>query len=47
MKILYKPFEIVAGAGYTFDRTFDFFRAGQKISMGGAPYFQLGIKAKF
>ena len=43
----FKPFEILAGAGYTFERSFDFFRAEQRESAGGAPYFKLGISAKF
>jgi len=43
----FKPFAIVAGAGYTFDRSFDFFRARQRERVDGAPYFQLGISAKF
>ena len=42
-----KPFRIVAGAGYTLDREFDFFRADRRARLDGAPYFKLGIEARF
>jgi len=43
----FKPFEIIAGAGYSFDRLFDFYRAGARERVGGGAYFKLGIGAKF
>jgi hypothetical protein len=42
-----KPFRIVAGAGYTFLREFDFFRAHRRAKLDPAPYFQLSLEAKF
>ena len=43
----FKPFGITLGAGYTFAREFDFFRANQRQRIGGAPYVNVGIEAKF
>ena len=43
----FKPFKIIAGAGYTFRREFDFFRANQRVVADPAPYFKLGIEMKF
>lgn len=42
-----KPFQVVAGAGYTFRREFDFFRAKVTEKVDPAPYFRLNIEAKF
>jgi hypothetical protein len=42
-----KPFRIIAGAGYTFLREFDFFRAHRRAKLDPAPYFQLSLEAKF
>jgi hypothetical protein len=42
-----KPFDITAGAGYTFDRSFDFFRADVRAKLDPAPYVRLAIEAKF
>ncbi|HXM74275.1 MAG TPA: hypothetical protein VN904_03285 [Chthoniobacterales bacterium] len=42
-----KPFRIIAGAGYTFLREFDFFRANRRAKLDPAPYFQLSLEAKF
>lgn len=43
----FKPFRIIAGAGWTIDRNFDFFRADQRARLKGAPYVRLGIEARF
>jgi hypothetical protein len=43
----FKPFRLIAGAGYTFRREFDFFRANQRVVADPAPYFKLGIEMKF
>jgi hypothetical protein len=42
-----KPFRIIAGAGYTFLREFDFFRADRRAKLDPAPYVQLSLEAKF
>ncbi len=42
-----KPFEITAGAGCTFQRDFDFFRANRRATTDPAPYFKVAIEAKF
>ena len=42
-----KPFAIIAGAGCTVLRDFDFFRAGQAKRTEPAPYVRLSIEAKF
>jgi hypothetical protein len=42
-----KPFRIIGGAGYTFLREFDFFRAHRRAKLDPAPYFQLSLEAKF
>jgi hypothetical protein len=42
-----KPFRIIAGAGYTFFREFDFFRADRRAKLDPAPYVQLSLEAKF
>jgi hypothetical protein len=42
-----KPFRIVASAGYTFFREFDFFRAHTRAKLDPAPYFELGLEARF
>jgi hypothetical protein len=39
--------KIIAGAGYTFNRDFDFFRVGVRARTDPAPYFQLSAEAKF
>jgi hypothetical protein len=45
----FKPFNIFGGAGYTFEREFDYFRngPGQKFKAAGAPYIKIGLEAKF
>ena len=43
----FKPFEIHAGAGCTFRRDFDFFRAEASAKTRPAPYVQVDIEAKF
>src|SRR5437667_2942734 len=40
----FKPFEITAGAGYTFKRDFDFFRADASAKTDPAPYFRVAIE---
>src|ERR1700730_4100829 len=42
-----KPFRIIAGAGYTFLREFDFFRAHRRAKLDPAPSLQLSLEAKF
>ena len=42
-----KPFRIIVGAGYTFLREFDFFRADRRAKLDPAPYVQLSLEAKF
>jgi hypothetical protein len=43
----FKPFRIVAGAGVTIAREFDFFRASQKKRIDPAPYVRIALEAKF
>ena len=43
----FKPFAIIAGAGCTLLRDFDFFRADQSKRTEPAPYVRLSIEAKF
>ena len=43
----FKPFAIIAGAGVTLRRDFDFFRAGQAKRTDPAPYVRISIEAKF
>jgi hypothetical protein len=43
----FKPFKIVAGAGVTIAREFDFFRASQKKRIDPAPYVRIAMEAKF
>ena len=43
----FKPFKIVAGAGVTIAREFDFFRANQKKRIDPAPYVRIAMEAKF
>ena len=43
----FKPFAIIAGAGCTVLRDFDFFRAGQAKRTEPAPYVRLSVEAKF
>ena len=43
----FKPFEITAGAGYTFKRDFDFFRAEASAKTRPAPFVKFEVKAKF
>jgi hypothetical protein len=43
----FKPFDIKAGAGYDFERRFDFFRAHRRERTDGAFYVRLGVEAKF
>ncbi len=42
-----KPFQIIAGAGCTVRREFDFFRAHQRVVADPAPYVRLSVEAKF
>jgi Domain of unknown function (DUF6268) len=43
----FKHFKIIAGAGATIQRNFDFFRANQSKRMDPAPYVRIAIEAKF
>ena len=43
----FKPFKIIAGAGVTFRRDFDFFRANQAKRTDLAPYVRIAVEAKF
>jgi hypothetical protein len=43
----FKPFKIIAGAGVTIAREFDFFRANQKKRIDPAPYLRIAMEAKF
>jgi hypothetical protein len=44
----FKPFKIIAGAGATIERNFDFFRASQsKRTDNPAPYLRIAAEAKF
>jgi hypothetical protein len=42
-----KQLTVFAGAGYTFRREFDFFRAGQREIVEPAPYIKIGLEGKF
>jgi hypothetical protein len=43
----FKPFKIIAGAGVTLRRDFDFFRASQAKRTDSAPYVRIAMEAKF
>src|SRR6266699_4328038 len=43
----FKPFKLIAGAGVTFRRDFDFFRANQAKRTDLAPYVRIAVEAKF
>jgi hypothetical protein len=43
----FKPFKIVAGAGVTIAREFNFFRANQKKKIDPAPYIRIAMEAQF
>lgn len=43
----FEPFRIIAGAGWTIDREFNFFRADERARTDGAPYIKLSIEARF
>ena len=43
----FKPFKIIAGAGVTIAREFNFFRANQKKRIDPAPYVRIAMEAKF
>jgi hypothetical protein len=43
----FKPFKIIAGAGVTIQRNFDFFRADQSKRTDPAPYIRIAAEAKF
>ncbi len=43
----FKPFKIIAGAGVTIQRDFDFFRANQSKKTDPAPYVRIAMEAKF
>jgi len=42
-----KLFKLIAGAGVTFERNFDFFRAHQSKRTDPAPYIRVAAEAKF
>jgi hypothetical protein len=42
-----EPFKIIAGAGATIERNFDFFRINQSKRTELAPYIRIGVEAKF
>ena len=43
----FKPFKIIAGAGCTIQRNFDFFRVEQSKRTDPAPYIKIAAEAKF
>jgi hypothetical protein len=43
----FKPFQIIAGAGVTIERDYDFFRASQSKRTDPAPYIRIAAEAKF
>jgi hypothetical protein len=43
----FKPFKIIAGAGVTSAREFNFFRASQKKRIDPAPYVRIALEAQF
>ena len=43
----FKPLKIIAGAGVTIQRNYDFFRAGQSKRTDPAPYIRIAAEAKF
>ena len=43
----FKPLKIIAGAGVTVERNFDFFRANQSKRTDPAPYLRIAAEAKF
>ena len=43
----FKPFKIIASAGVTIRRDFDFFRANQAKKTDPAPYVRIAMEAKF
>ena len=43
----FKPFKIIAGAGCTIQRNFDFFRVEQSKRTDPAPYIRIAAEAKF
>jgi hypothetical protein len=43
----FKPFKIIAGAGATIQRNFDFFRVNQSKRTDPAPYIRIAAEAKF
>jgi hypothetical protein len=43
----FKPFKIIAGAGCTIRRNFDFFRVEQSKKTDPAPYVRIAMEAKF
>jgi hypothetical protein len=43
----FKPFKIIAGAGATIQRNFDFFRANQAKRTDPAPYIRIAAEARF
>jgi len=43
----FKPLKIIAGAGATIERNFDFFRANQSKKTDPAPYLRIAAEAKF
>ena len=43
----FKPFKLIAGAGVTVERDFDFFRANQSKRTDPAPYIRVAAQAKF
>jgi hypothetical protein len=43
----FKHFKIIAGAGATIQRNFDFFRANQSKRTDPAPYVRVAVEAKF
>ena len=43
----FRPFKIIAGAGVTIRRDFDFFRANQAKKTDPAPYVRIALEAKF
>jgi hypothetical protein len=43
----WKPFQVDVGAGYAFERAFDYHRADERFATNGAPYVAVQIRAEF
>jgi len=43
----FKDMDVFANAGVAMGRKFDYFRAGHEAIIGGAPFFEVGLRARF